>query len=151
MIIENASLSDLTDIVSLQKMAFQSEAELFNDYSIAPFTQSIESIGEDFKSYLYVKAVSNGEILGSVRACEEEHVCHIGRLFVHPDHQNRGVGKALMLHIERLFNNCGTYSLFCAKRVSKNLSFYKKLGYGVVREETVTENLIFVYFSKDNR
>lgn len=151
MIIEKAVHSDLTDILSLQKIAFLSEVKLFNDFLITPFTQSIESIEDDFKNNLYLKAVSNGKIIGSVRAYEKESVCFIGRLFVHPDHQNMWIGKSLMHHIEHLFDNCKMYSLFAAKRVSKNVSFYKKLGYSIVREEMVNENLTLVYFIKDNK
>jgi GNAT superfamily N-acetyltransferase len=151
MVIEKAQFCDLEDILSLQKLAFQSEAKLFNDYTITPLTQSIESIEEDFKNNLYLKAVHDGKILGSIRAHEKENICYIGRLFVHPDHQNKGIGKSLMYHIEELFNSCKMYSLFTAKRASKNLYFYDKLGYRIVREEKVNEKLTFVFYSKDNK
>ena len=103
MAIEKARFCDLEEILLLQKWAFQSEADLFNDYSITPLTQSIASIEEDFKNHLYLKAEHNGKIIGSVRAYEKENVCHIGRLIVHPDHQNKGIGKSLIYHIEELF------------------------------------------------
>jgi ribosomal protein S18 acetylase RimI-like enzyme len=151
MVIEKARLCDLKDILSLQKLAFKSEAELFNDFAITPLAQTIESIEEDFKSNVYLKAVNDNKILGSIRAYKKENICYIGRLFVHPDHQNKGIGKALMFHIEGLFNDCKTYSLFTAKRVSKNLYFYKKLGYSIVKEETINGNLIFVHYAKDNK
>jgi GNAT superfamily N-acetyltransferase len=151
MVIEKAQFCDLEDILSLQKLAFQSEAKLFNDYTITPLTQSIESIEEDFKNNLYLKAVHDGKILGSIRAHEKENICYIGRLFVHPDHQNKGIGKSLMYHIEELFKSCKMYSLFTAKRCSKNLYFYDKMGYGIVREEKVNEKLTFVFYSKDNK
>lgn len=100
---------------------------------------------------LYLKAVHDGKIIGSIRAYEKENICYIGRLFVHPDHQNKGIGKSLIHHIEELFNDCEMYSLFTAKRVAKNLYFYNKLGYSVAREEKVNEKLTFVYYSKDNK
>jgi ribosomal protein S18 acetylase RimI-like enzyme len=151
MVIEKALFCDIAEILTLQKLAFQSEAKLFNDYLIIPLTQSIESIEEDFKNNLYLKAVHNGKIIGSIRAYVKENICYIGRLFVHPDHQNKGIGKSLMYHIEELFNSCKKYSLFTAKRVSKNLYFYNKLGYSIVREEKINENLTFVYYEKDNK
>jgi len=141
MIIKKAHFSDLSTILSIQQLAFFNEAKIFNDYSIAPLTQSLESIQEDFKNNLYLKAVSRGNILGAVRAHEKENVCYIGRLFVHPDHQNKGIGKSLMFHIEELFKHCTMYSLFAAKRVSKNLQFYSSLGYNIVKEEKLNDNL----------
>lgn len=151
MVIEKAQFCDLEDILSLQKLAFKSEAKLFNDYSITPLTQSIESIKEDFKNNMYLKALYDGKILGSIRAYEKENICYIGRLFVHPDYQNKGIGKSLMYHIEELFNGCKIYSLFTAKRVSKNLHFYNELGYSIVREEKVNEKLTFVFYNKVNK
>jgi N-acetylglutamate synthase-like GNAT family acetyltransferase len=150
MVIEEAQFCDLEDILSLQKLAFQSEAKLFNDYSITPLTQSLESIEENFKNNLYLKAVHDGKILGLIRAFEKENICYIGRLIVHPDHQNKGIGKSLMYHIEELFNGCMMYSLYTAKRVSKNLYFYNKLGYSIVEEEKVNEKLTFVFYNKNN-
>jgi hypothetical protein len=44
MVIEKAQFCDIEEILSLQKLAFQSEVELFNDYSITPLTQSIASL-----------------------------------------------------------------------------------------------------------
>ena len=151
MVIEKTQFCDMEEILSLQKLAFQSEAELFNDYSITPLTQSIASLEEDFKNNLYLKAVYDGKIIGSVRAYEKENICHIGRLIVHPDHQNKGIGKSLIHHIEELFNGCKMYSLFCAKRVTKNLCLYNRLGYIVVGEEKVKEDLTFVYYNKENK
>jgi GNAT superfamily N-acetyltransferase len=91
-----------------------------------------------------------GKIVGAVRAYEKGRVCHIGRLFVHPHHQNTGVGKALVSSIEEHFKHCALYSLFAAKRVTKNIQLYPKLGYILVKEEMGSEGLIFVHFEKRN-
>ena len=128
-----------------------SEAKLFNDFMIPPLTQTTDSIEDDYKSHLYLKAVSDDKIIGSIRAYEKDNICHIGRLFVHPEHQNKGVGKLLMSHIEKLFNGCKVYSLFTAKRVSKNLYFYDNLGYSITKEEKIKDNLTFVYYAKENK
>jgi len=149
MIIEKAEMKDLEEILTLQKLAYISEAELYNDYSIAPLTQTLESINEDFGKMTILKAVEEGKIIGSVRAFEENGVCHIGRLIVHPAFQNRGIGKMLMREIEGYFPACRRFSLFTGKRSVKNLSIYGKLGYRPVREEQVNEKLTLVYLDKD--
>lgn len=147
--IANVTFEDLVDILSIQKLAFQNEVETFNDYLIDPFIQSIESLEVDFKKYFYLKAVLDRKIIGSVRAYEKENVCYIGRLFVHPDYQGKGIGKTLMFHIEENFKHCTTYSLFAAKRVPINLQLYKSIGYSIVNEEKIQEGLTFVYFTKN--
>ena len=40
--ITKALYSDLEEILALQKLAYQSEAELYDDYTIPPLTQSLE-------------------------------------------------------------------------------------------------------------
>ena len=148
--VEKAEYSDLEEILTLQKLTFESEAKLFNDYLITPLTQSFESIQEDFKNNVYLKVIYNHRIIGSVRANMKDNICNIGRLIVHPEYQDNGIGKLLMFDIENRFKNCEKYSLFTAKRIEKNLKFYETLGYEAVKEEKVKENLIFVYYIKKN-
>jgi hypothetical protein len=47
MIIGKANKDDLREILALQKLAYKSEAELYDDHSIPPLTQSIEGIEVD--------------------------------------------------------------------------------------------------------
>lgn len=150
MVIEKAEMNDMEEILALQKLAYQSEAELYDDYSIPPLKQSLESIKEDFSKMIILKAVEEGKIVGSVRAFEENEVCRIGRLIVHPAQQNRGFGKLLIHHIEDCFSACKKYSLFTGNKSLKNLSFYGRLGYRSVKEEQVNENLTLVYLDKED-
>lgn len=151
MMIEKAQLEDLEAILSLQKLAYQSEAELCNDYSIPPLTQTIDGINEDYRNKLILKAVEKDEIIGSVRAFAEEGICHIGRLIVHPHHQNKGIGKLLIKSIEECFGSCQKYALFTGRHSLKNLSFYQKTGYRIVGEEQVNERVTLVFLDKENR
>ncbi|HEY8499972.1 MAG TPA: GNAT family N-acetyltransferase [Clostridia bacterium] len=147
--IECAAQEDLKALLDLQKLAYQSEAELCNDYTIPPLTQTYESICEDFSNMDILKAVDeNDNIIGSVRACEKEGVCHIGRLFVHPDYQNMGIGRLLMQEIEKRFSYCIKYALFTGKHSIKNLYFYQKMGYKIVGEEQLNDKVIIVNLEK---
>ena len=38
--IKRAVLADAAEILSLQRLAYRSEAEIYNDYNIEPLTQS---------------------------------------------------------------------------------------------------------------
>lgn len=148
--IEKASINDLEEILALQKLAYQSEAELCRDYHIAPLTQTLEGMKEDFNQQTIYKLCQGGKIIGSVRAYKKDGVCHIGRVIVHPDCQNQGHGKALMGHVEKEFGQCKKYSLFTAKQSPRNMHFYQKLGYQAVREETAGDKFDLVYFEKVN-
>ena len=90
MIIERAHIEDAKEILDLQKLAYQSEAEIYNDYTIPPLTQTLEEMRNDFEKQVFLKASMDGRIIGSVRALLKEGTCFIGRLIVHPDFQKRG-------------------------------------------------------------
>ena len=109
MIIALAEKEDLGQILELQKLAFRSQAEIYNDYSIPPLIQTLEDIEQDFLTQTYLKAVINKKIIGSVRGYEDNNKCYIGRLIVHPAFQNQGYGTKLMAKIELIFRNVERY------------------------------------------
>lgn len=148
--VKKALYEDLEEILALQKLAYMSEAEICNDYTIPPLTQTIEGIRDDFSRQAILKIEDNGRIIGSVRAYEKDGICYIGRVIVHPERQNKGLGKTLMKGIEDAFSTCTRYSLFTGKSSLRNLHFYSSLGYTAVREEKVNNKLIFVYLDKMN-
>ena len=146
--IEQAVIEDVTVILDLQKLAYQSEAEIYNDYTISPLTQTLEEIEADFARQVFLKATVNGQIVGSVRAYEEKDHCFVGRLIVHPDFQSRGIGTALVDHIEKQFPEVARYELFTGHKSTRNLRFYRKVGYGAFKKERVSEDLTLVFLEK---
>jgi len=150
MIITLAEKEDLGKILELQKLAFRSQAEIYNDYSIPPLIQTLEEIEQDFLTQTYLKAVINKKIIGSVRGYESNNTCYIGRLIVHPDFQNQGYGTKLMTKIESIFKNVERYEIFTGYKDEKNLYLYQKLGYKKFKLEKVHENLFFEYLEKLN-
>ena len=83
--ISRASPSDAEAILALQKLAYQSEARLYDDWSIPPLTQDIASLREEFRASLVLKATVADQLVGSVRAKIDEGTAAIGRLIVHPE------------------------------------------------------------------
>ena len=66
-----AQETDMEEILRLQQIAYQSEAILYNDYSIQPLTQTIEQATAEYRGCVVLKAVMDGKIIGSVRAYEK--------------------------------------------------------------------------------
>ncbi len=148
MFIADAGLEDAKEILALQKLAYLSEAELNQDYTIPPLTQTLEGIQQQFETHLFLKAVVDGRIVGSVRAHQGAGICYIGRLIVHPDFQNRGIGTRLIAEIERRFGGAQRYELFTSERSERNLYLYQKLGYRTFRRERLTEQVTLLYLEK---
>ncbi|MFN2298449.1 MAG: GNAT family N-acetyltransferase, partial [Anaerolineales bacterium] len=89
-----------------------------------------------------------GKIIGSVRAELHDGTCRIGRLIVHPDFQNRGIGGRLLRAVEDLFPEAERCELFTGDRSTRNLHLYRKCGYREVRREKLDERITLVYLEK---
>jgi phosphoribosylanthranilate isomerase/ribosomal protein S18 acetylase RimI-like enzyme len=148
--ISPAQADDLPVILTLQKMAYQSEAELNGDYSIPPMTQSMAEIEDEFERTTFLRATANGRIIASVRAELRDGTLHIGRLIVHPEWQNRGIGSSLLRAVEERFSTANRYELFTSDRSERNLYLYRKKGYREIRRERISERVTLVYLEKAN-
>lgn len=145
-----ATRDDCMEILALQRLAYVQEAEIYRDFTIPPLRQTLEQLMDEFEESVVLKAVLNKSIVGSVRASVKNHVCHIGRLIVHPALQNHGIGRLLMEEIEKKFadRQIERYELFTGDRSTKNISFYGKLGYTPGRSERMSDTVNLVYFEK---
>ena len=123
---------DAEELLKVQKLAYKSEAELYNNFDIPPLKETSGEITEQFGTHIFLKAVRQGEIVGTVRAFEEGDTCHIGRLAVRPDMQNKGVGTALLKEIEKYFSP-KRFELFVGSKSDRNIRLYQKMGYGIFK------------------
>jgi GNAT superfamily N-acetyltransferase len=147
-IVDRATVEDAQEILALQKLAYLSEAAIYDEYHIPPLTQTLDEMRADFERQIYLKAALDGRIVGSVRAHEEDGTCFIGRLIVHPDSRNQGIGTRLMIEIEAALGQARRFELFTGHRSERNLYLYQKLGYRPLRRESVTDALTLVYLEK---
>lgn len=145
--IERATVTDYEEILLLQKLAYRSEAKIYNDFSIEPLVQTLEQLKKQFEDHIILKAVVVDTIIGSVRANDQDGTCYIGKLMVNPNHQNKGIGKMLMNAIEGLFPK-SRYELFTGNKSEKNIVLYEKLGYKAFRERLITPDFSLVYLEK---
>ena len=106
-----ARLDQSEALLALQQRAYQSEARLYNDWTLPPLTQSLASMREDIATMTVLAAVVAGSIVGSVRGRLSEGTCHIGRLIVDPHWQGRGIGTALFAAIEQRFPAAENFEL----------------------------------------
>jgi ribosomal protein S18 acetylase RimI-like enzyme len=133
----------------LQKLAYLSEAKLLNNYSIQPLTQTLNELEKEFDKNIILKLVDDKsyEIIGSIRAYEDNNRVYIGKLIVHPDYQNKGYGVNLLKTIETFYKN-KTFELFTSSKSEKNLKLYIKNGYKEYKRQKVSEDLEFVFMEK---
>jgi N-acetylglutamate synthase-like GNAT family acetyltransferase len=147
-VIEHALVEDAEEILALQKLAYQSEAAIVNDYTIPPLRQTLEEITAQFADNVFVKGVIDKKIIGSARAYQAQDTCFIGRVIVHPDSQNQGIGSQIMHAIENEFPEAQRFELFTGSKSERNLHFYQKLGYRIFKKEALNEKVELVFLEK---
>ena len=145
--IKKAERSDLKEILQLQYIAYQSEADLFGSRDIPPLKQSLDEVVEEWNSGTILKMTDNNTIIGSVRAKESGGTVYIGKLMVHPDYRHKGYGTMLLSEIEKCFPD-KRYELFTSTRSLDNIRLYQKMGYMTFARKAVNDELEFVYMEK---
>ena len=143
-----ARTEDAEAILALQRLAYQSEAVLYNDFSIPPLRQTLDELRAEITTQIVLKAVDEGQIVGSVRAVLKDDTCLIGRLMVHPDYQGRGIGKSLMHEIESRCADSARFELFTGDKSQGNIRLYEKLGYVMFRAQVLNDQVRLVYLEK---
>jgi len=143
-----ARAEDAAAILDLQKLTYQSEARLYDDWTLPPLTQTLESLRDEISLSVVLKAMLGARLAGSVRASEGEGICRIGRLIVRPELQGRGIGTQLMRQIEREFPQTHKFELFTGARSAGNIRLYDRLGYIRVREKVLSPAVTLVFMEK---
>ena len=146
--ITHALIENAAAILQLQKLAYQSEAKLYSDFSIPPLIQTIEELEVDFTRKVFLKTQVESKIIGSVRGYQSGNTCYVERLIVHPNHQGRGIGTALMASVELCFGQVQRFELFTGNKSDRNIHLYERLGYKIFKNAKINENLSFVFMEK---
>lgn len=155
--ISAADAQDAEHILKLQYLCYQSEAELYGDWSIEPLTQSLDALrGELDEGYGLVARLGD-EVVASVRArLDEDGTVRIAKLIVHPRMRRHGLGGRLLDGIERHFAattapaepSAKRFQLFTGHRSEGNLRLYRSKGYAQVAAREVGPKLTLVTLEK---
>ena len=152
MVLGRATAIDAPEILALQKIVYQNEAEMYDDWSLAPLRQTLEEMRRDFDTRVFIKAVVGGKIIGSLRGnLADDGTAHLTRLIVHPYFWRQGIGKRLVEEIESCFPRAARFETFMGDKSRHTMEPYEQLGYVPVRQEKVTEHRGRTYFARDRK
>ncbi|WP_219463948.1 GNAT family N-acetyltransferase [Nonomuraea rhizosphaerae] len=146
--IGRASAGDAGEILTLQRAAYVSEAQLYGDPFIPPLVESLEQVRKAVEAHLVLKAVAGARIVGAVRGQLAGATCLVGRLVVAPDHQGRGLGRALMEALHAEAAEAEAFDLFTGHLSEGNLRLYRRLGYRETRRERMDDHLTLVHMRR---
>ncbi|WP_351224107.1 GNAT family N-acetyltransferase [Streptomyces sp. NPDC002133] len=151
--ISAAAAQDAEHILKLQYLCYQSEAELYGDYSIEPLTQSLDDLRSELARGHALVARLGDEVIASVRGeIDEAGTARIAKLIVHPRMQRHGLGGRLLDAIEAHFAGepaAKRFQLFTGHRSEVNLRLYRSHGYAPVSTREVGPKLTLITLEKD--
>jgi len=127
--------ADAGELLTLQRAAYVSEAQLNGDPFLPALTQSLDEFRTDLRKPALGTRIE-GRLVASVRWTVEDDCAHIGRLVVAPDMQGLGVGTQLLRTAEKA-SGATRFELFTGARSEANLRLYEREGYREKRRETL--------------
>ena len=146
-----ANVDDAEAILALQKRAYESEARLYDDWTIPPLMQTLASLRNDLKNTCVLKYVQGGAIVGSVRGRIENGACQIGRLIVEPQRQGEGIGTALLQALEASFPNVDRFELFTGSKSERNIQLYRRCGFEITETKHISPAVTLVFMVKPGK
>jgi ech hydrogenase subunit C len=170
-----ADRDDASEILALQKIAYQSEAELYGDDSLPALQQTLEELENDFECHpaheaailgagraganpaeepnriVFIKAVVNGKIVGSIRGHAVGETAYLSRMMVHPYFRGRGIGRRLLQEIEQAFPQSRRFEAKTGHQSKRNHFQLGKLGYSQFKTEPFSPTITWVHFQKERQ
>jgi GNAT superfamily N-acetyltransferase len=136
-VISAAGVADAGEILTVQRAAYVTEAQLHDSPWLPPLVQTLEElVAELAEVTACLKAVRGHRLVGTVRARVEGPVMRIGRLAVVPDLQGQGIGTRLLTAMQDLAGpQVTTFALFTGGLSEANLKLYRRLSYVETRRE----------------
>ncbi|MFO7249912.1 MAG: GNAT family N-acetyltransferase [Actinomycetes bacterium] len=148
--ITRAEPADAGEILTVQRAAYVTEAQLYGDAFLAPLLESAAQVRAAIESALVLKALDGTRIVGAVRGRTRDRTCLVGRLVVAPDMQRRGIGTALLTRLEaEAPPEVEAFDLVVGHQSEANLRLCRRLGYRETRRERVHDHLTLVHLRKE--
>ncbi len=132
--------------MTLQRAAYATEAQIYNDPFLPALTQSLAEVEDELHGFALGMRI-DARLVGAVRWTVEDGVAHIGRLTIAPDMQGRGLGTRLLRAVEES-SGVADFELFTGHMSEGNIRLYQREGYVPTRREQLSENVELVYLRK---
>ena len=90
------SVADAGEVLTVQRAAFVSEAQIYGSADMPPLTQTLEELEAELRQNDGWVARVGGRLVGALRSREADGLLLIGRIAIAPDMQGSGIGRALL-------------------------------------------------------
>lgn len=119
---------DAGEVLTLQRAAFVSEAQIYGDPHMPPLVQTLHELEAELRDADGWVARVDGRLVGAIRTREQGGLLLIGRIAVAPDVQGAGIGEKLLEAAEQS-SSAREAELFTGSLSEANLRLYERCGY----------------------
>lgn len=126
--IRRVSPEDAGEILTVQRAAFVSEAFIYGGVDMPPLTQTLDQLKAEITENDGWVAVTDGRLVGALRAVQDGGLLLIGRIAIAPDMQGEGIGRALLQAAED-GSTAAQAELFTGSLSEANIRLYESCGY----------------------
>jgi PncC family amidohydrolase len=148
--IEPISPSDAGEVLTVQRAAFVSEAQIYGSADMSPLTQTLEQLEAELHTAQGWVARRRGRLVGAVRARETDDVLLIGRIAIAPDMQGEGIGRRLLAAAENA-SSASVAELFTGSLSEANIRLYESCGYSETQRIEQGDGTAQVFMRKNLR
>ena len=142
--------SDAGEILTLQRAAYVTTAQLYRDPFLPPLVETLHDVAEAIRTEIVLAAVDGHRIVGSARIRIEGSVGHMGRLVVAPDREGAGVGIRLVKAVqEHAPPSVTRFELFTGALSERHIALYWILGFEEFDRRFSDDGIELVYMSRD--
>ncbi|MGJ0387609.1 GNAT family N-acetyltransferase [Microbacterium sp. CGR1] len=120
--------ADAGEVLTVQRAAFVSEAQIYGSADMPPLTQTLAEVEAELRTGSGLTARIGGRLVGAIRFVEDDGLLLIGRIAIAPDMQGEGIGRALLDAAERS-STAAEAELFTGSLSEANLRLYDACGY----------------------
>jgi ribosomal protein S18 acetylase RimI-like enzyme len=154
--IRPARSADAPQILDVQHSAFRLVAEQYDVATLPPLTETLDDLRAVLVTHTVLvarqtttaAATSAAPIVGAVRARVDGGIAHVGRLVVLPRLHGQGIGRQLLVAIERAVAPVVRYELFTGHRSERSLRMYERAGYRRIRTVRESDRLSLTFMEK---
>lgn len=145
-ILKKAIIEDAEVIREVLNQAFYKD---YIKYGYCPaYNQSIERVQKGIENSIPFKILVDEQTVGYMRVLYEGQGRYwLACLCIIPAYENKGVGKVAMKLLEKQFPNAKCWGLDTPVDNERNVYFYKKCGFKIIKEY-MDENVKLVVFNK---
>lgn len=126
--IAQISEADAGEVMTLQRAAFVSEAQIYGSADMPPLTQTLAEVRAELAAGSGLTARVGGRLVGAIRYVEADGVLLIGRIAIAPDMQGEGIGRTLLEAAEKA-STADVAELFTGSLSEANIRLYEACGY----------------------